>query len=552
MATDKSGAYALGYALGGGYASDREDKRKAVQLQAAQQGMQFDEQGNLGYMQGSKEDLQAQEFTMIKQQLQELESRYIKKDTWDALEGGLKDGNYSQFNSFLSSSPKVREMYSQMGVQSVETFDPYNEEHLKAYQQSGFNPDVINYLTQARDGKIEGMNQDEVRNVAKSLGVAYPLVRGTDNSFSVSPINDFVASTNLLKEAKSDEQRKLFFDTIAQGQNTIKGLTSRAYEANLQKQELENTKSSIAVQTEQLKLSDMQTYLEQNPGSSLADYIATTKAKSMKAESKSAMEKETEYIRENYGDEAAQQYIDKKLKGTDTTPAAIKTKKYDESIVNTIKAESGTEDLFDVDYSKLSSENKTRFDDMVKEDAKNMKPEEYDALSTLQSAANKLNVEDLKDTTGIVDASFNKIFDTLGMDLPEKELVQSANYNLIKNAIVKAAMGSQVTGNELERMTAQLGTEFKADKTVRIKMAETLDNLVAKYEGYKTKAPAFYARAMKDKVNNMKNVSNYLRNPDTKQPSTTNTKVVKTGQVINGYQYLGGDTKDKNNWKKVN
>lgn len=545
-----NGAYAIGYALGGGYESDREDKRKAIQLQAAQQGMQFDEQGNLGYMQGSKEDLQAQEFSMVKQQLQELESRYIKQDTWQSLEAGLKDGNYSQFNSFLSSSPKVRDMYTQMGVQSVETFDPYNPEHLQAYQKSGFNPDVISYLTQARDGQIEGMGPDEVRSVAKSLGVAYPLVRGTDNSFSVAPINDFVASTNLLKEAKSSEQRNLFFDTIAQGQNAIKGLTSRAYEASLQKQELENQKSNIEGQTEQLKLTDMQTYLEQNPGSSLADYMATMKAKSMKAESKSAMEKETEYIRENYGDEAAQEYVNKKLRVTDTTPASIKTKKYDENIVNTIKSESNTEDLFDVDYTKLSTENKTRFDELVKEDAKNIKPEEYDALSTLQAAANKLNTEDLKNTTGIVDASFNKIFDTLGMDLPTNELVQSANYNLIKNAIVKAAMGSQVTGNELERMTAQLGTEFKADKTVRIKMAETLDNLVAKYEGYKTKAPAFYARAMKDKVENMTKVSKYLKNPDG-EPKTTSTKVVKTGQVVNGYQYLGGDTKDKKNWKKV-
>ena len=544
------GYESLGYALAGGYADDRETKRKAVQLQAAQQGMQFDDKGNLGYMQGSKEDLQAQEFSMVKQQLQELESRYIKQDTWQSLEAGLKDGNYRQFNSFLSSSPKVRDMYAQMGVQSVETFDPYNPEHLQAYQKSGFNPDVISYLTQARDGQVEGMGPEEVRSVAKSLGVAYPLVRGIDNSFSVAPINDFVASTNLLKEAKSSEQRKLFFDTIAQGQNAIKGLTSRAYEASLQKQELENQKSNIEGQTEQLKLTDMQTYLEQNPGSSLADYMATMKAKSLKAESKSAMEKETEYIRENYGDEAAQEYVNKKLRVTDTTPASIKTKKYDENIVNTIKSESNTEDLFDVDYTKLSKENKTRFDELVKEDAKNIKPEEYDALSTLQAAANKLNTEDLKNTTGIVDASFNKIFDTLGMDLPTNELVQSANYNLIKNAIVKAAMGSQVTGNELERMTAQLGTEFKADKTVRVKMAETLDNLVAKYEGYKTKAPAFYARAMKDKVENMTKVSKYLKNPEG-EPKTTSTKVVKIGQVVNGYQYLGGDTKDKKNWKKV-
>lgn len=124
-------------------------------------------------------------------------------------------------------------------------------------------------------------------------------------------------------------------------------------------------------------------------------------------------------------------------------------------------------------------------------------------------------------------------------------------------------MGSQVTGNELERMKAQLGTEFRADKTVRVKMAETLDNLVAKYDSYKVSAPHIYARLMKDKVTNMKEISNYLRNPDAKpnkegtteptQPTQTGAQgtKVKVGQIVNGYQYLGGEANNPKNWKKV-
>ena len=241
----------------------------------------------------------------------------------------------------------------------------------------------------------------------------------------------------------------------------------------------------------------------------------------------------------------------------------MKNEKYNVGVINTIKQEAGVQDMWDVDYTKLSPDSRTRFDKLVQEDRKYIKAEELEGLASFEAAANKLNVEDLAKTTGIADAAFNSVLDRLGLDLPDETLVQSANYNIIKNTIIKAAMGSQVTGNELERMKAQLGTEFRADKTVRVKMAETLDNLVAKYDSYKVSAPHIYARLMKDKVNNMKEISNYLRNPDAKpkvegateptQPTQTGgqgTKV-KVGQIVNGYQYIGGEANNPKSWKKV-
>lgn len=228
----------------------------------------------------------------------------------------------------------------------------------------------------------------------------------------------------------------------------------------------------------------------------------------------SALEKETEYIRDNYGDEAAQQYIDKKMSKPDSTPAIVKTDKYNTEKINNIISEAGVTDLYDVDYSKLSQENRTMFTELAREQAKDIKAEERDALYTLSTAANKLNIEDLKNVTGIADATLSSLFDRLGLNLPTEDLQQAANYNLIKNSIIKAAMGSQVTGNEISRINAQLGTEFRADKTVRVKMAETLDSIVAKYESYKYVAPAFYGYAMKTQVNNMKKMSEYLTSMD--------------------------------------
>ena len=107
-------------------------------------------------------------------------------------------------------------------------------------------------------------------------------------------------------------------------------------------------------------------------------------------------------------------------------------------------------------------------------------------------------------------------------------------------------------------------------------MAETLDNLVAKYEGYKDVAPAFYAASLRPRAESMKAISNSLKGEGEKESASSNTKViggvehtkqgnkwvpikaettqpkvVKAGDVVSGYTFLGGDPKDKNNWEKA-
>ena len=425
-------------------------------------------------------------------QLENMQKEIAKKDTWDVLSGYEQSGDASILNTIKNNKlmDNMLQGYGISGFSNISDLTPEKQQSL------GITPEIL---------------QDPTKRIV--------LASTTDGRQVPMDMMKIYATTGFLPKL---------------GEQKLADMTLKSTE--------------YKAKTEQMKFQDMEGYLKNNPGATLADYIAHTKSK----ENPPAFNQEVDYLRKNYGEDVAQQYIQKKITPSDQTPASVKTDKYKQGQVNTIKQESGVENLYDVSYSKLSPENKTVFDNMVKEDAKNIKPEEYNALSTLESAANKLNVDNLKDTTGIVDATVNEAMDRLGLDLNDKTLVQSANYNLIKNAIIRAAMGSQVTGNELERMTAQLGTEFRADKTVRVKMAETLDNLVAKYEGYKTIAPAFYARAMKDKVENMQKISNYLRNPEGGKPSeTSNPKTVKIGQVINGYQYLGGDTNDKKNWKKA-
>ena len=439
-------------------------------------------------------------------QLLEMQKQMAKRDTWDVLSGYEQTRDASILNT-IKQNPIMNDLLQKQGIVGFSNINDLSEEK-------------INSL---------GITQDMLQDPTKRIAIA-TMANGQQVPMNMMSI---YATTGFLPKL---------------GEQKLAEISLKSAE----------TKSKIA----DLQYEDMTKWLQANPDKTYNDYVAISKAK---AESDTAEIKNLKFMSEQTGKPVSQLIEEKQqAKDAQAIPASIKTKQYNEGVVNTIKDEAKVENLYDVDYTMLSKENKTRFDDMVKADAKNIKPEEYDALTTLQSAADKLNVDDLKDTTGIVDATFNKILDTLGMDLPDNELVQSANYNLIKNAIVKAAMGSQVTGNELERMTAQLGTEFKADKTVRIKMAETLDNLVAKYEGYKTIAPALYARSMKNNVNNMKTISNYLRNPErgkggtTKTEQTTSTSQYKIGQVVTNtkdntkWQFLGGDASNKNNWKKVN
>ncbi len=531
-------------------------------LAAAQSGFQRADDGTYAPRPGSEQDLLAQQVNLLKQNFESLQKEMLQKETWNAVEAGIQDGNYSQFNAMLGANQGLKDLYAQQGIQSIETFDPYNDNHLNAYQKVGVNPDVIEYLKQARDGQIEGMDEQDVREMAKSIGVAYPLVRQTDNNLNVVQLENFVGTTGLLRRAQGEQKRKAYFDAIAQGQNALKGITDRAYMANVQKTEAQTAlqqaqagKLLTDVKTSELKLEDMQNFLKNNPEATLADYLETTKP-----EKKSVFQHNVEYLRSNFGEDIARQYIAKQIQQPDKTPGAIRTEQAKVGQINDIKQEAGVNELHEVDVANLSGDNLTRFNSLAMEQAKEVKDEERSAIASLSAAADKLNVDDLAETTGILDATAKSAADRLGMDLSDEVLVQSANYNLIVNAIIKAAMGSQVTGNELDRINRQLGTEFRADKTVRIKMAETLDNIVAKFDIYKTVAPAYYAKEIKNRTANMTKMANYLRNngeepqEQVQRPTTrpTQRRPLSAGQIVGGMRFKGGDPKDPNNWERGN
>ena len=567
----------------GQYDDEMAYKQRVQKYAEAVSQLQYNEQtGSFDYLPGSDLALKGQynkaqgqvfdevlgELGMLNQKVRGLENETVATKQSNAILDTINGQDYESLNQLIGTDERTKQMFNNLGVQSVQMADFTNPKHIEAFRATGANPEVVDALVQrAQAARAGGSTDTQLMDISK----AWPVVQGLDNKLSVASLPEFVGATGLEKRVGTQEKANVIRDFIARSYQAMNGVTNEVVNAKNTLATEQANQAGIQTQTAQLTFEDMQNYLASNPNATLAEYASAKKGSA----NKTAFEKEVDFMRENYGEEVALAYVKKKASGADTTPAAIKAEEHNLETTQSILDESGARNVYDVDVGKLTGNNRLRFQAMVKEESKNIKPDEYSALYTLQAAAEKLNVDDLATTTGIADATINQVFDRLGLDLPDATLVQSANYNLIKNSIIKAAMGSQVTGNELERMTAQLGTEFRADKTVRVKMAETLDNLVAKYEGYKDVAPAFYAASLRPRVESMKAISNSLKGEGEKEAKsntkviggvnhtkegnkwvpvkneTTQPKVVKAGDVVNGYTFLGGDPKDKNNWKKA-
>lgn len=184
-------------------------------------------------------------------ELQALKSKDIYNRTAQVVDASLKDGKYEDaWNSFLSD-PSVKGLYQGMNVQSVQTFNPANEAHVRAYKQSGMPEEVLNYLLKGADTNIVPANengqvvlneQKVTSEDLKAIAMAYPLVQGLDNSIRVQPLGDFMASTGILKGVLSATDKQRYLDVVDQGINTLGKVAQGAYKAKLAKEQAETSK----------------------------------------------------------------------------------------------------------------------------------------------------------------------------------------------------------------------------------------------------------------------------------------------------------------------
>lgn len=184
-------------------------------------------------------------------ELQALKSKDIYNRTAQVVDASLRDGKYEDaWNSFLSD-PSVKGLYQGMNVQSVQTFNPYNEAHVRAYRQSGMPEEVLNYLLKGTGADIVPTNENgqAVLNEQKvtpedlkAIAMAYPLVQGLDNSIRVQPLGDFMASTGILKGVLSATDKQRYLDVVDQGINTLGKVAKSAYDSKLAKEKAEKEK----------------------------------------------------------------------------------------------------------------------------------------------------------------------------------------------------------------------------------------------------------------------------------------------------------------------
>lgn len=518
-------------------------KQQVQALSAAMNELQYDPQQKkyVPMANSNKEQnymfnqAQNEEFKMLqaelekqRQELASLQNRQVAQTQSNALYDSVKTGNYNRLNQLIGEDPRTKQMFNSLGVQSVQALDFGNTSHLQALRQSGLEPQVVNNLTERAKALMAQGKDWREDNELRTISVAWPVAQGVDNSLSITSFPDFAASIRLDKQLDSQEKANDINSFIARAMQAKQGVTSQMV-TNSEQAGINTNKANVMLNE------DKERFLNENPDKYLYDY------------------------------KNANSYI----------PAAIRNDVYTNDKITSIMTEGGgVQDLWEVDTDKLTGTNRVNFARMAQEDSKNIKPEEMNAMFTISAAADKLNAKNLSTITGVVDATVTSALDALGVDLTDEKLVQSSNYNLIRNSIVRAAFGTQVTGGELTALKKQLGDEFKGDATVRVKMAETLDNIAAKYEGYKHSAPAYYAAVMAKRVEQLKAVASDLRGNDAKSDTKTfadgeykknkngtytkvdkqseSSNVISVGSIVDGYRFKGGDYRDENNWEMVN
>jgi len=362
-----------------------------------------------------------------------------------------------------------------------------------------------------------GITQEDLDNPASRIVVSV----GKNGERVKTDLMPYYAASGYLPRLEADK---------------LKAIETRAKEAQAREAE-------VSAKSSELKLEDMEKYMEANPKATLADYLA-----SLKSTEKTAIERNADYIREASGEEAAQEYIKKQSGMQEKEYSSIVTKEYEIEQQEAIKQEAGVDNLYDVDVNKLSSRNRTVIRQQAAEEAKQTAvKDDLKSFASIAKAADRLDIGNLDKTTGIIDASVKSIMDSLGMDLSDDVLINSSNYALIVNAFTRATFGSQVTGNELERIKKQLGTEFKADKTVKKKLAETLANAAESFSTYKTMAPALYATEFKPRVDRLREIAQFLRDDaDTKAAGEKQKLETYTHEGVTYYKDVESGT-----WKEL-
>lgn len=510
---------AMGISQGLDKAADGMVRRQQIQQQSAMfnQQMQFN-QMSMGMKMQQHQTMQEQSKLMIESmqaKLSEYENQLAKRDAFDAMRAFEHTGDASLLNS-ASNNPKVKNLLVSKGIAKFHNLDYMGKDKLAEY----------------------GITDEMIKDPSKRL----VLVTTVNGDTKVMDAMAMYATTGFLNEIGEIKQKEIENHYKVQQQKMNLSLTGH----QINNAQLTTSINQNKLTESNLELGYMINWLENNPDKTITDYKNLGKSSTF---APSSLEKDLTFIKEQLanGEITQEEYDTLKTnltnKHSGVTPTA-KQKENKEKLTNLedFKEKTGAKENWDIDINKLDSADKTKLQMMAKEERKDIPKDFADSLPVLTTAANKLNVKDLAKTTGIVDASVMQLMDKTGIDLDSDVYKQSSNYNIIKNAMLKSAYGSQISQADRDSITDQLGSIYRSDVGVRTKLVENIDTLIAKYDSYKTTHPAYYAVNMKGAVDTLTQVRNTFEEVDTSIPTAIplNDKgEVLKSKLVTGKTYKG-------------
>ena len=510
---------AMGISQGLDKAADGMVRRQQIQQQSAMfnQQMQFN-QMSMGMKMQQHQTMQEQSKLMIESmqaKLSEYENQLAKRDAFDAMRAFEYTGDASLLNS-AQQNPKIKNLLASKGIAKFHNLDYMGKDKLAEF----------------------GITDEMMKDPSKRL----VLVTTVNGDTKVMDAMAMYATTGFLNEIGDIKQKEIENHYKLQQQKMNLSLTGH----QINNAQLTTSINQNKLMESNLELGDMVNWLENNPDKTITDYKNLGKGSTF---APSSLEKDLTFIKEQLanGEITQEEYDTLKTnltnKHSGVTPTA-KQKENKEKLTNLedFKEKTRAKENWDIDINKLDSADKTKLQMMAKEERKDIPKDFADSLPVLTTAANKLNVKDLAKTTGIVDASVMQLMDKTGIDLDSDVYKQSSNYNIIKNAMLKSAYGSQISQADRDSITDQLGSIYRSDVGVRTKLVENIDTLIAKYDSYKTTHPAYYAVNMKGAVDTLTQVRNTFEEVDTSIPTAIplNDKgEVLKSKLVTGKTYKG-------------
>lgn len=518
---ERSGWGAVGYGLAGGFASDKEYKRKEIQLQAAQQGLQYDSAGNLKPAPWSSTSTDQLSIEALQKQVVDLKNAKLQEDTWNTFDSSITSGSWENTNKFINR-PEVQPLFKELNVSNIEKFNPDNETHIGLLKSSGTNLDVVNALAKAReDGNV---TPEEL----SAIQAAYPVIRGHDGSLSISSVEEMSILTGRAKSTYNTNNYDLIQDTIVKGKQALQGVTKKLYDAKTSSLEISNKSS-------ELKLSMLEKLLESNPDMSAADLLAAASGKTSK-EPRAEMKPFDIQTAEYFG--GLKTKIDNGVASPEETATynSWLTKEggsgvaANEKISTDVrKLETKGIDIASPEFSLDTVEDKdkvavnTAIRDLEstpggKKLVNNISKKLGDGIGAVQTASSKL--AELSTKNNVETAVVKNQIDAIKQYIPEvlrdisetdlKDVEFRQAFLSVTATMLKLQSGLTVSEAEAQRFAGSMGTLNKNTKVNMSGLKNKVDEIIGDYESNKALEPTLYNAKYRAPIQGLKQVSNTL------------------------------------------